>query len=116
MHTAVILSVLLSLVLMSVALVHGAARAADPGEFFETRIRPVLANNCFSCHTNSKLGDLQLDSREHLLKGGKSGPAVVPGKPEESLLIRAVRHSDDRLKMPLGSRPLTCLAQMGRGE
>ena len=73
-------------------------------DFFETRIRPILAANCFSCHTNSKLGGLQLDSRTAALKGGKSGPAIVPGKPEESLLIRAVLQQDAKLKMPMGSR------------
>jgi mono/diheme cytochrome c family protein len=81
-----------------------AAAAADPAEFFETRVRPVLANNCYSCHANSALGGLRLDSRERVLKGGKSGAAVVPGKPDESLLIRAVRQVDSRLKMPLGGK------------
>src|SRR5207247_2627581 len=42
-------------------------------EFFESRIRPLLANNCFACHTSSQMGGLQMDSRENLLKGGKSG-------------------------------------------
>jgi len=74
--------------------------AQEPGEFFESRVRPVLSKNCFACHTNSKLGGLELDSRDHLLKGGKSGPAIVPGQPESSLLIQAVRHSHERLKMP----------------
>ena len=88
---------------LSVSLL-GSPRPEDSREFFELRIRPILANNCYACHTSSKLGDLQVDSREHLLKGGKSGPAIVPGKPEESLLIRAVRHDDSRLKMPLGGK------------
>ena len=44
--------------------------AQEPAEFFESRVRPVLSKNCYACHTNSKLGGLQLDSREHLLKGG----------------------------------------------
>jgi cytochrome c553 len=82
----------------------GAAAAADPTEFFETRVRPVLANNCYSCHANSELGGLRLDSRERILKGGKSGAAVIPGKPDESLLIRAIRQVDSRLKMPLGGK------------
>src|SRR5881398_1501631 len=72
----------------------------DSAEFFESRVRPVLSKNCFSCHTTSKLGGLQLDSREHLLQGGASGPAIVPGKPESSLLIQAVRRTHARLKMP----------------
>ena len=74
--------------------------AQEPGEFFESRVRPVLSKNCFSCHTSSKLGGLQLDSRDHLLQGGNSGPAIVPGQPEASLLIQAVRRSHERFKMP----------------
>jgi len=50
-------------------------------DFFENRIRPVLAQNCFACQTNSQLGGLRRDSLDGLLKGGKSGPAVVPGAP-----------------------------------
>ena len=82
----------------------GASEQGEPQEFFEMRIRPILAHNCYSCHTTSAMGGLRVDSRESLLKGGKSGPAIVPGKPEESLLVRAVRQVDERLKMPLGSR------------
>src|SRR3954469_18798091 len=75
--------------------------AQEPAaEFFESRVRPVLSKNCYPCHTNSKLGGLQLDSREHLLQGGASGPAIVPGQPESSLLIQAVRRTHERLKMP----------------
>jgi len=60
----------------------------DQTEFFETRVRPVLANNCYACHTSSKLGGLQVDSRAALLQGGKSGPAIALGKAAaESLLI-----------------------------
>ena len=64
------------------------------------RIRPVLAKNCYTCHTTAKLGGLQLTSRENILKGGNSGPAILPGKPEESLLIQAVSQINERLKMP----------------
>src|SRR5580700_5974772 len=78
----------------------GSVLAQTPGEFFESRVRPVLSKNCFACHTASKLGGLQLDSREHLLKGGNSGPAIVPGQPETSLLILAVRRTHERIKMP----------------
>src|SRR6266568_2251382 len=53
-------------------------------DFFESRIRPVLAQQCFVCHTNSKMGGLRLDSRDDIVKGGKSGPAIVPGEPEKS--------------------------------
>src|SRR4051794_27168381 len=68
-------------------------------EFFEMRVRPVLAKNCFACHTGSKMGGLEMRSRESLLKGGKSGPAVVPGDPDHSLILQAVRQQTD-LKMP----------------
>ncbi|HUQ95020.1 MAG TPA: PSD1 and planctomycete cytochrome C domain-containing protein [Bryobacteraceae bacterium] len=80
------------------ALVLGQRR--DPLEYFETRVRPVLAKNCFSCHTQTKLGGLEMVSRDSLLKGGKSGPAIDIERPEESLLVKAVRHTDDKLKMP----------------
>ncbi len=77
---------------------------ASTPEFFETRIRPILANNCFGCHTNSHLGDLRLDTLEAAKKGGKRGPAVVPGDLEKSLLIKAVRQTDPDLKMPYGGK------------
>jgi cytochrome c553 len=85
-----------------------AAQDADAEriEFFETKIRPLLATNCYDCHTDSASGGLRVDSREALLKGGKRGPAIVPGKPEESLLIKSVEHSDKNLKMPKGGAKL----------
>jgi hypothetical protein len=72
-------------------------------EFFENKIRPVLADNCYKCHSTlaEKIkGGLLLDSREALLKGGDSGKAIVPGDPESSLLIKAVRYTDPDLQMP----------------
>jgi len=78
------------------------APAASP-DFFENKIRPVLANNCYSCHTGSQLGGLRLDSRDAMLKGGKSGSALVPGDPDKSLMIRAVQQTT-ALKMPMGAR------------
>jgi len=81
------------------------ANASSP-EFFEAKVRPVLATNCYDCHSvdlDKPYGDLRLDSREALLKGGKSGAAIVPGDPEKSLLIRAVRQTGD-LKMPKGGK------------
>ena len=80
------------------------ATAGEPDEFFESRVRPVLANNCYVCHTDSQLGGLRLDSRDSVIKGGKSGPAVIPGDPDNSLLIQAVRQTHDRLKMPPGKK------------
>jgi hypothetical protein len=63
-------------------------------EFFERMVRPLLAENCYSCHGDKKQkGGLRLDSLEAILKGGESGPAVVPGKPEESLLVDAINYA-----------------------
>ncbi len=73
-------------------------------DFFEAKIRPVLVRECYSCHSNEaaakgKLrGELLLDSRGSLLKGGESGPAVIPGNAKESLLLSALKHED--LEMP----------------
>lgn len=92
----------LTLVCATAAL--GATGAAADAEMFETDIRPVLAENCYSCHTQTMLGGLRLDSKQAMLEGGKSGPALVPGKPDESLLIKVVRHEIDDLKMPMGGK------------
>ncbi len=78
----------------------GIVFAQQPADFFETRVRPVLAKNCFACHTASAMGGLQLDSRDHILKGGQDGAVVVPGDPDKSLLIQAVRQTHEWLKMP----------------
>src|SRR5262252_6966514 len=77
--------------------------AASP-EYFELKVRPVLASNCYECHTDGQFGGLRLDSREAMLKGGRSGPAIVPGDPDKSLLIQAVRQTNEKLKMPKGGR------------
>jgi hypothetical protein len=72
-------------------------------KFFETKIRPILVSQCSSCHasTAKKLrGGLRLDSRDGLRRGGDSGAAIVPGKPDQSLLIRAIRYRDEELQMP----------------
>ena len=80
------------------------ARAADPGiDFFEKTIRPALVEYCYKCHSaeSEKLkGGLFLDTRDGWSKGGDSGPAIVPGKPDESLLVKAVRRLDKDLAMP----------------
>src|SRR5688572_32633290 len=83
-------------------------------EFFEAKIRPVLVQKCYGCH-NSKLtapkGNLVLDSKEGLLKGGVSGPALVPGNPKESRLMTALRYTDPLAQMPpSGKLPDTVLA------
>src|SRR5690606_24177272 len=69
--------------------------------FFEKEVRPLLAAKCFECHgPKQQWSSLRLDTREGLLKGGDLGQAVVPGRPEESLLIKAVRHDLDAPSMP----------------
>jgi len=83
--------------------------AHDPAgiEFFEKKVRPILVGHCYACHSaESKKaeGGLLLDSREGLLKGGDSGPALVVGEPDKSLLLTAVRHLDKDLKMPPGDK------------
>ena len=80
-------------------------KAEEPDEAFETRVRPVLAETCFPCHGGKKTsGGLRVDSREALVKGGDSGPAVMPGDPDASPLVQAVRHIHDDLKMPPGKK------------
>lgn len=78
-------------------------RAEEDFTFFETKIRPILVEHCYKCHSadaEKVKGGLLLDSREGVLKGGDSGPAIVSGKPEESLLIKAVQQFDKDLQMP----------------
>ncbi len=79
------------------------AQQTVSNEFFESRIRPVLAAKCYACH-NSKMkepkGYLTLDSREGVMKGGTLGPALVPGKPADSKLIHAMKYVDPHLQMP----------------
>ena len=71
-------------------------------EFFERNIRPVLVNNCYKCHSTEARnlkGNLFLDSKLGILNGGDSGPAIIAGKPDESILLSALQHQDT-LKMP----------------
>jgi hypothetical protein len=94
------------------------ALAADPAdtEFFEKKIRPVLVRHCYPCHSaaaKKHKGGLQLDTRAGLLQGGASGPAIVPGKPAASRLVRAVRYDDEALQMPpKGRLPNTVIADL----
>ncbi len=88
--------------LASAGAAEGDAAAEPTAEqiaFFEKKIRPILVENCQKCHASEKQsGELRLDSRDHLMVGGDSGPTVVPGKPEESLLIEAVKY--ESFEMP----------------
>src|SRR5687768_9936604 len=90
--------------LLALAFVAAPLSAQTPdAEFFESKIRPVLATRCFGCHS-SKLaapkGDLVLDTKAGLTKGGRLGPEIVPGKPAESRLLHALSHTDPALAMP----------------
>ena len=93
-------------------LVAGNCAAADPPtavqptaaqlEFFEKKVRPILANNCYNCHSadNKAAGGLRVDDRNGLIAGGGRGPAVKPGNPAQSWLIKAVSYTDEKLRMP----------------
>jgi hypothetical protein len=77
--------------------------SADDIDFFEKKVRPVLVERCLKCHGGSAAkpkGGLRLDSRAALLRGGQSGPALVPGDPDRSLLVQAVRRTTADLQMP----------------
>jgi Protein of unknown function (DUF1553)/Protein of unknown function (DUF1549)/Planctomycete cytochrome C len=77
----------------------------DAETFFELKIRPVLAGVCFKCHGDRKASQgLRTDSRDALLHGGDSGPAIVPGHPEESLLIQAIGYAHADIHMPPDKR------------
>ncbi len=93
----------MALKLLCILAVAGPVRADEA--FFERKIRPVLASTCFRCHGGERVaGKLRVDSRDALVKGGVSGPAVIPGTVERSLLIRALRHADGVTAMPPGKR------------
>jgi len=81
----------------------GAEPSAEDVIFFESKIRPILADNCYRCHSLEKgksKGGLTMDTREGLLKGGEDGAVIKAGEPEESPLISAVRYADKDLQMP----------------
>src|SRR5215467_4554728 len=77
---------------------HAAESSPEQIEFFESKVRPIFAEHCYTCHSEKaeKLkGGLRLDSPDAILKGGDTAPAVIPGDVEGSLLIKAVRYTDD---------------------
>lgn len=70
-------------------------------QFFETKIRPLLADHCYECHgADSQESELRVDTLQGMLKGGLAGPSLIPGKPDGSLLVTAVRYHDNDLRMP----------------
>lgn len=121
----------LQLILASVSLILGQVvfasdpvqpNAADPKglAFFEARIRPILVQHCFSCHSNEAAaqnrlsGGLFLDSREGWTKGGDSGPAIVPGKPDASLLLKSILYDGDINMPPKGKLPAAAIRDISQ--
>lgn len=97
-------AIILALVCLAGAL-NSVVRADEPAdlEFFEKKVRPLLVEHCYECHSadSRKIGGgLRLDSRAGWQTGGDTGPAVAPGEPEDSLLLTAIRYADDSVKMP----------------
>ena len=90
---------------MALAAESGSKEAeAAQHEFFEAKVRPILVKNCYGCHTASKMGGFQMDTPENMMKGGQDGPVLVPGKPGQSLLVKAIHYSDPSLQMPPGGK------------
>jgi cell division protein FtsB len=104
------------IVVAFVAIGVGAAQSDERRDFFEQRIRPVLVEHCYECHSassDSVEGGLTLDTREGIRRGGDSGPAVVPGDIDASLLLRAVHYEPDAIQMPpTGKLPDHVLADL----
>ena len=118
---------LLLLIAGTAAIGHGgAARADEPDsaqppsaagdgaalELFENRVRPLLVEHCLECHGAKAESGLRLDARSGLLAGGDSGPAIVPGDPEASRLLQAVRHEGDLEMPPAGKLPDDAIAAL----
>src|SRR5437764_6781303 len=82
-----------------------AAALAQPPSPIEARAQKIISENCGACHAQARMSDLDLRQIDTILKGGKRGPAIVPGKSAESLLYRAIVQTGD-LKMPPGKAPL----------
>ena len=101
MRATFVILTLLAVIPLSAGSLRAALAPADL-EFFERRIRPVLAQDCYECHrTGGKMkAGLALDHRAALLQGGDTGPAIIPGDTKKSLLLQAIRHEHDDLAMP----------------
>jgi mono/diheme cytochrome c family protein len=105
----------LTLLCLFIALTRGIgisadAVPADGKELFEKTIEPLLSEHCYKCHSHAAdkiRGGLVLDSLDALLAGGDSGPAIVPGQPEKSLLVEAVGYGNEDLQMPPKGKKLS---------
>jgi len=101
------------------ALLSGSLKADEKTDFFEAKIRPVLIESCYKCHSaaaqaNGKLkGGLLLDNRESIRRGGETGPAIVPGNTKNSLLLSALRHEDFEMP-PNGKLPDGVIADFAK--
>jgi hypothetical protein len=99
-------------VMMALCSVTATAPTAEPEpaklEFYEKKIRPLLANHCYGCHSadTKPAGGLRVDDRNGLLVGGNSGPGIVPGKPAESAILKRVTQKDEKRRMPLQGQHL----------
>ena len=99
--------------IMGLALLAGAVAAQEPASpdqivFFEKEVRPLLIERCYKCHSRDAekvKGGLHLDTRDGWVRGGDSGPALIPGKPEESLLVKAIRYKVDAGMPPKSKLP-----------
>jgi len=103
---------------LGMGLLSAPCSADEAVDHFESKVRPLLVNRCHRCHATTAKAGLRLDSRAGVLKGGKSGPAAVPGAPRRSLLIQAVSGKHTRLKMPpkkaLAAREVSVLVRWVR--
>ena len=96
------------------AIQNGSPAAASP-QFYTEHVQPIFQENCYRCHAGmNHRGGLQLDTRDALMHGGKDGPVVVPGHPEQSLLVKLIRHegpaSDPKPTPPKGKLSDTDIA------
>jgi cytochrome c553 len=103
---------LLSVALVLTASVPASASDQDQAaqvQFFETKVRPILASHCYACHSadTKPSGGLRVDDRKGLLTGGNTGPAVVAGEPGKSLLLQRETHKDAKRRMPQEGEPLS---------
>jgi cytochrome c553 len=99
-------------ILIAVAAVSVRSEPAQPDKkvaFFEKKVRPILVSHCYTCHSadTKPAGDLRVDDRNGLLAGGKSGPAIVPGQPDKSLLLKRVSQKEAKRRMPLEGEHLS---------
>ena len=113
------ISLILGNLLLPSRQVRAAEDAANPA-FYTEKVQPVLQRSCGSCHGGmNHRGGLNMQTRAALLKGGKDGPAVVPGDPAKSLLVRLMRHegpANDPMPMPPAPRPKVSDAEIATVE